>query len=58
MPELDLQGYYNDALGIFGGNASLFRLAFVGLIVGFGWGHCTKICAHAKEAIAKHLAGV
>ena len=58
MPELDLQGYYNDALGIFGGNASLFRLAFVGLIVWFGWGHWTKIFAYVKEALAKLLAGV
>lgn len=56
MGVIDFQGYYNDALGLFGGNVSYLRLVFIGVIVWLGWGHWASIFASAKKAITHFIA--
>lgn len=56
MSDLDFQGYYSDALGLFGGNVSYFRLALLGLVVWLGWGHWTNIFAAVKKFVVRLIA--
>lgn len=53
--DIDFQGYYNDALALFGGNTSFFRIALIALVVYLGWGHWASIYESVKKAISHFI---